>query len=219
MTSAAGGNVEKAWFQSHDTWAWFDVQYNPVNVKFNKPVTWKEHDDQGQEGSLEFQKTSPATMEIELNFDTTGTGEDVRKAWVNRLLKLTNPEITPDDGEAANLKKGRPHVVWFTWRSFELLGVIEAVNVTYTMFSSGGDALRANVTVKMKEWVAGLYNDGTGSDAYDSAPVQLVTVSAGETITAVAANSGSDWRAIAEANNIDDPLNDVSAGDQLVTGG
>ena len=211
---SSGGNVEKAWFQSADTGAWFDCQYNPVNVKFNKPVTWKEHDDQGQEGSLEFQKSSPATMEIELTFDTTHNGEDVRTAWVNKLLKLTNPEVAPPCGEAGELEKKRPHKVWFTWRTFELLGVIEAVNATYTMFSSSGKALRANVTVKMKEWITKDYDDGTGSGGFDSAVVTLAQISAGETITAVALANDSTWRGIAEANDIDDPLS-IEAGDVL----
>lgn len=212
MTS--GGNVEKAWFQSSDTGAWFDCQYNPVNVKFNKPVSWKEHDDQGQEGSLEFQKSSPASMEIELTFDTTHNGEDVRTAWVNKLLKLTNAEVTPTEGEPDSMDKKRPHKVWFTWQAFELLGVIEAVNVTYTMFSSSGKALRANVSVKMKEWKPEEYQNGSGKGGYDSGTVTLVELQAGDTITAVALANDATWRGIAEDNNLDNPL-ELEAGDQL----
>ena len=60
-------------------------------TSIDKKVSWKEHDDQGQEGSLEFQKATPATMSMELIFDTTHDKSDVRTVWVNRLLSLTNP--------------------------------------------------------------------------------------------------------------------------------
>ncbi len=213
MAATSGGSVSKAWFQSADTGATFDVQYNPTNFKFDKPVSWKEHDDQGVVSSLEFQKVSPATMQCELTFDTTANGSDVRQTWVNKLLELTNPEITPGSGEAAELDKKRPHKVWFTWGSFELLGVIESVNVTYTMFASDGTPLRAKVNVKMKEWAAeNSYASSGGEGYYGSEPVKLLTAQAGQTIT----STGSDWRAVADANNLNDPINDFKAGEAYV---
>jgi hypothetical protein len=215
MGVSAGGSVQKAWFQSDDTGKWFDVQYNPVNFQFSKPVNWQEHEDQGKEASLEFKKNSPATMACELTFDTTNDGSDVRTGWVNRLLEFTNPEVPATSGEQSSLDKKRPHKVWFTWGGFEMLGVFETVDVTYIMFSSSGTPLRAKVTVKMKEWTPESgYSGGGGGSYYESAPVQLVTVGPGETITAIAAKLGSSAQAIMDANGIDDPF-DIPAGTEL----
>ena len=70
MAEASGGSgVSKAVFFAEAEGGAsksFTVQYNPKDFKFDKKVSWKEHDDQGQEGSLEFQKATPATMSMEL---------------------------------------------------------------------------------------------------------------------------------------------------------
>lgn len=218
--STGGGSVEKAWFFNEDTGDWFDVQYNPKEFKFDKPVQWQMHDEQGVESTLEFQKAQPASMQVELYFDTTNDGADVRSSWVNKLLKLTNPEVTPTDGEAAELGKQRPPRVSFIWGEFELIGVIEAVNVTYMMFGSDGTPLRARVSVKMKEWTpTNDYAGGGGSGGYGSTPVKLVQLQAGQTITAVALANGTSAQAIADANGIDDPIDGAQAGDTLVIPG
>ncbi|RME29010.1 MAG: LysM peptidoglycan-binding domain-containing protein [Deltaproteobacteria bacterium] len=214
--STGGGSVEKAWFYNEDTGAWFDVQYNPKEFKFDKPVQWQTHDQQGGNSTLEFQKAQPATMQVELFFDTTHDGSDVRTSWVNKLLELTNPEYTPGSGEAAELGKKRPPRVSFVWGTFYLYGVIEAVNVTYMMFSPEGTPLRARVSVKMKEWTPdSIYAGGGGGTAYDSAPVTLVQLQAGQTVTAVALANNTTTQAVCDANGIDDPLNGVQPGDVL----
>lgn len=215
--SSGGGSVEKASFHNEDTQASFKVQYNPKEFKFDKPVQWQAHDEQGTESTLEFQKAQPASMQVELYFDTTGDGTDVRATWVNQLLELTNPNVTPTSGEAAELGKRRPPRVRFVWGEFELVGVIESVNVTYMMFGSGGKPLRAKVAITMKEWTPdNAYSGGGGSLGYDTGSVSLVQLQAGQTITAVALANGTTTQAICEANGISDAINGAQPGDSLV---
>lgn len=215
--STGGGSVQKAWFYNEDTGACFDLQYNPKEFKFDKPVQWQPHDEQGKESTLEFQKAQPATMSVDVLFDTTADGSDVRTSWVNRLLELTNPEITPANGEAAELGKKRPPIVSFCWGEFYLTGVIESVAVSYMMFSSDGTPLRARCSVKMKEWTPkNAYSGGGGASGYDTAPVKLVQMQAGQTITAVAIANGTSAQAICDANGIDDPIDGAMPGDSLV---
>lgn len=218
MAEASGGSgVSKAVFFAEGACGGsksFTVQYNPKDFKFDKKVSWKEHDDQGQEGSLEFQKATPATMSMDLHFDTTHDKSDVRTVWVNRLLSLTNPIVTPVGGEAGKLEKTRPPRVTFAWGKFEMYGVIESLNVSYMMFSSEGTPLRAKVAIKMKEWSPEHYADGdAGARAgYGSAATQLVTVQAGETVASLAAKHGVDSKKLAADNGWDNPLEDVKAG-------
>lgn len=207
------GGVTKARFESENGTS-FETQYNPKDFKFDKKVTWQEHKDQGQESALEFQKNTPASMAMELTFDTTHNKGDVRTTWVNKLLALTNPSVQPTEGEAKSLDKKRPPKVTFSWGSFQMIGVIEALNVTYLMFSAEGTPLRAKVQVKMKEWAPEEYEDGTGAsgDWYGSEPVKLVTVGPGQTVTAVAMANDADWRKMCDDNGWDDPLEQVKAG-------
>ena len=218
MAEASGGSgVSKAVFFAESSGGGsksFTVQYNPKDFKFDKKVSWKEHDDQGQEGSLEFQKATPATMSMELLFDTTHDKSDVRTVWVNRLLSLTNPVVSPVGGEAGNIEKSRPPKVTFAWGKFEMFGVIESLNVSYMMFSAEGTPLRAKVAIKMKEWSPENYADGEAGarSGYGSAPIKLVTVQAGETLTSLAAKHGVDPKKLAADNGCDNPLEDVKAG-------
>ena len=205
MSEASGGSVEKAVIWNKDQGTSFEVQYNPKDFKFNKSVSWKEHDEQGRVGSLEFQKSSPATMSMDLVFDTTKDGANVRKVWVDKLLELLNADQTPEDGEAEDADKKRPPIVGFAWGNFAFDGVVESVDVTYVMFGSDGNPLRAKVTVKMKEWETQSYAAEGSSSGYGSERVTLVTLEAGETVTAVALRMGTTTQAICDDNNISNP--------------
>ncbi len=215
MGAVTGGEVTKAVFSSEDWGYEFEVQYNPINFKYTRSATWKEHEEQGTEATLEFQKLSAATMSCDLIFDTTKDGSDVRSAWVNRFIEFTNPEVTPADGEAAELDKLRPHVVRFSWGGFDMTGVIESVTADYVMFSAEGSPLRAKVQIKMKEWIGeDRYSSWEGAAGYSSAPVKLVTLEPGQTVSAVAAQLGTTAQEIGELNDLDD-LMDVPAGTVL----
>ena len=215
MGAMSGGNVTKAVFIG-EVGGPFQVQYNPTAFQFDKPVSWQEHDEQGQQSSLEFQKSVPANLTMELMFDTTNEGGDVREKWVNGLLHLTNPMVKPAQGESANLDKKRPPKVMFMWNSFKFNGVIESVNVTYLMFSTSGAPLRAKVNLKMKEWKPEeWYNPAGGGRSIGSGAVQLVTLRPGETVSALAIRMGSSTSRICQDNNIDDPMS-VPAGAALV---
>ena len=187
----------------------FSVQYNPVNFKFDKPVSWKEHDEQGQESKLEFQKAQPANISMELMFDTTNSGGDVRQTWVNKLLELTNPVI-PDESDSAKM---RPPIVEFVWGAFYFTGVVEAANANYTMFARSGNPLRATVSLKMKEWTPdNTYSSGGSADGLSTRKVQLVTVQANQSIAQIAAANNTTQQAIQDANpHVSDWLN-LSAG-------
>ncbi|MFT5679336.1 MAG: hypothetical protein ACI8RZ_000240 [Myxococcota bacterium] len=190
----------------------FPVQYNPVNFKFDKPVSWKEHDEQGQESKLEFQKSQPANISMELIYDTTNSGSDVRQTWVDQLLALTNPVI-PDEGDT---DKMRPPKVDFEWGSFCFTGVVESVNATYTMFAQSGNPLRAKVQLKMKEWTPdNEYSGGGGADGLSSTKIQLVTVQAGQSLSQIASSNNTTQGAIQDANpQVSDWLN-LAAGSIL----
>tara|TARA_B100000530_G_scaffold146577_1_gene91835 strand:- start:63 stop:791 length:729 start_codon:yes stop_codon:yes gene_type:complete len=222
MAEASGGSgVSKAVFfaeTSGGETTSFTVQYNPKDFKYDKSVTWKPHEVQGKLGPLEFQKSSPATMSMELMFDTTHDGSDVRKVWVNRLLCLTNADVKAVGGEAGKTEKERPPQVTFAWGDFQMFGVIESLNVSYLMFSSTGTPLRAKVQVKMKEWEPENHARGTDGPraGYGSAPTKLVTVQAGETATSLAAKHGVPVRKLAADNGWDDLLEDVKAGAKVI---
>ncbi|MEL6344074.1 MAG: LysM peptidoglycan-binding domain-containing protein [Myxococcota bacterium] len=204
-------SVSKASFNPENSGP-FNVQFNPVNFKFNKPVTWGEAEEQGQESKLEFQKAKPASIEMELHFDGTSDGTNVHKAWVSKLLELTNPSMS-DNGD--NDKK-RPPKVDFSWGEFSFTGVVESVNTTYTMFSQQGSPIRAKVSLKMKEWTPENNYSSSGSGrALNTDKVQLVTVQAGQTLSQIAAQNNTTQRDILNNNPQLDSFIELAAGTVL----
>lgn len=221
--SQTGGSASKATFLSLDNSnaELFKVQYNPKEFRVEKSLTWEEAKTQGQStNAIQFQKGAPMTASFDLIFDTTvtegasptssATPGNVQKVWVDKLLSLTNADIEPAQGEPKELKKKRPPALLFTWGTFSMKCVIESVNVTYLMFAASGDAVRARVSVKLKEWQSATF-EGSGSWAgLESSKMKLVEVKGGQTVTQVAAANNSTTSAVAAANGISDPLGDYT---------
>jgi hypothetical protein len=208
MAGSGGSGVTKAVFAPENGQA-LQVQFNPTQFQFNKAAEWKEHERAGLDSDLEFQSNKPATISMELYFDSTHDNMgDVRAAWVNSLLAMTNPTVTPQEGEAADMSKKRPPKVTFMWGRFSMIGVLTKVDATYLMFSSVGLPVRAKVSVEMKEWIIKPYEAGAGGSTLGTTPIQLVTVGAGETLSAVALRSGVSTKELCERNGIDNPTAD-----------
>ena len=188
----------------------------------------------GNAPTLEYGGTALATASMELMFDTTHDGSDVRSSWVNKLLHLLNPAYKPVDGQGSDAEKRRPARVWFSWGSQNMLCVVESVSTSFMMFSSAGVPLRAKVALKLKEYPPeaadpsaadarraefnARWEDGSGGSFYSSAPIQMVTVGPGETVSSIALRMGTTTQAICDANNIDDALNVPPGTDLAIPG-
>jgi hypothetical protein len=215
--SQAGG--DKAFFQSLDSpGTKFTVQYNPKEFQVNKALSWEESKTQGLAvNPLQFQKGSPMTASFDLVFDTTNESSavNVQDTWVSGLLALTNANADPQAGEEAELTKKRPHALIFTWGAFTMKCVIDSINVTYLMFASTGEAIRARCSVKLKEWTPpneveerNKFTAGAGGSSWGAG--SIVLVGSGQTLSQIAQAAGSDMRTVAAANGITDPLADLT---------
>lgn len=210
--SQSGG---KAKFVSlDDSSVTFEVQYNPKEFTVDKALTWEESKTQGQSGNtLQFQKGAPMTAAFDLVFDTTGQNNaNVQTTWVNGLLRLTNSDIKAKKGEPAELDKQRPHALKFQWGAFTMDCVIESVHVSYLMFSSSGEAVRARCSVKLKEWQAPPtgFAAGTGGSRLTVAKVKLVQAAGGQTVSQIASAAGVPVRALAAANGVTDLMQETT---------
>ena len=122
----------------------FEVQFNPKEITIDKPVPWEKGKKSTDDSpALEFTAAEPKTLACELMFDTFEQRGDVYKTYISRLEQLVSLD--------SNTK--RPPMVTFVWGSKfpTFKGVIENMNVKYTMFLEDGTPCRATVTVKMKQ--------------------------------------------------------------------
>ena len=134
---------------------------------------------------------------VDFLLDTSDSLEDVRERYVYRLRELMD----------INEKLHAPPIVAFVWDQQVFKGVIESMDVAYTLFTPEGLPLRAQVSASLKEYrpvdVQVRETPKTSPDVEKSYVVRL-----GETLASIAAAVYRDparWRDIAAANDIRDP--------------
>lgn len=145
---------------------------------------------------LQFTRGGLQTLTLELFFDSYETGEDVRKKYTDHVVALMDID---EDLHA-------PPICRFMWgKGVSFTCVVAQINKKFTMFDADGVPVRATLTVTLNEYA-------TGADLKipTSSPdrTRVRVLKRGDGLWAVsdeAYGSPAHWRAIAEANAIDDP--------------
>lgn len=160
---------EKAYFINDDGGATFYVQFNPKEMKLDESAAWKESKEfQVDKPLVEFDRGKASSLTMELIFDTTDTGDDVRERWTSKLAGFVAVTVGDED----NVHKAvRPPRCTFNWGSFSFPAVIEKVSTSFIMFASNGNPLRAKVSITLKERNEEQGGTGAGPGVTLSAPV------------------------------------------------
>ena len=188
-----------------DDGAAIEAMFNPDELSLSSSVGWQKNNAQGRDvPELAFTNSEPRTLTIKLLFDTYDTPtlpkQDVRKVFTNRVFALALVE-----GE-----KHRPPVCRLTWGEggewFQ--GVLERLDQKFTMFMEDGTPVRATLTCTFKEWRTN-QQDQRKQNRKSADIVKQTTMRRGDSLSGIAAQEYLDpaqWRPIAIANGIDDPL-------------
>jgi hypothetical protein len=201
------------WKGNHETYEPGDEE-NTVTAHFNPEtlkVTFENKSAGGEQpGGSSKQRTGNMTtkLSIELLFDTTDTGSDVRE-FTKKVAFYIQPNKEAGKGSDSNRV---PPGVLFAWGSFLFPGVVDSMDETLDYFSEEGMPLRATISLGItRQFIEVSFDENAGGGA--GAPLSLEQAQFKDTVQAVAARNGKpgDWKNIAAANNIDDPLR-LSAG-------
>ncbi len=122
-------------------------QFNPESMTINKSNKWAFRTDIGDSTpEAVFSGGDAGCFTLELLFDTTASGDDVRRSYFNLIkIAMVKPSEN-DDG------KGEPRQVVVQWGKFiSYVAVVESVNQVFSFFKADGTPLRANVTVTLRE--------------------------------------------------------------------
>lgn len=177
--------------------------FNPKEITIDKKVPWKPHEHtEGDAPTLEFTAAQPKTLNCELMFDTFEDAEDVHGKFISKLEQFA----------LIDSSKKRPPLLTFTWGSkFPVFkGVIEGLNVKYTLFLPDGTPCRATVTLTMKQANKLLNKKEAEAANKKAAQKKGTTTQGGERADQVAENSGhgaENTRQAMEQNNVDNPQN------------
>ena len=140
-----------------------------------------------------------ATLSLDLFFDTTDTGADVRN-YTEKLLALT---------VVRSAAQGQPPVCRFVWGKLSsFLAYVPSVSVTFTMFRPDGTPIRAEAKVELTQYLdEGLF-PAQNPTSYSEVRKTWVVVE-GQRLDWIAYKEYGDpahWRHIAQTNNLTNPF-------------
>lgn len=195
----------------------FDFDFNPVQLSLNRSASWKVTPTvAGRDGALpEFMGEDPCSMSLEIFLDSSeDPDDDAVLKKVEALLACC--ETTP--GSVASKQPSPPWVV-FEWGSFStarFTAYVTSVEARYTLFATSGVPIRATCQLQLQEIPSRTLGQNPTSGALTARRVHRIV--AGDSLQSLAWQEYGDaaaWRAIAEANDIDDPT-DLRPGTELV---
>jgi hypothetical protein len=114
------------------------VHFNPASLQYTVSNTLKDHGSGAKKKQYVSQTTAKLTMD--LVFDTTATGEDVRET-TDKMASLLKPH-----GPSG---KQVPPLVEFGWGVYRFTGMVEQYKETLDFFAASGVPLRSSVNLTL----------------------------------------------------------------------
>src|SRR5215469_14198824 len=120
-----------------------EVHFNPASLVYTVENSNKQQASDPKRRECVAQYSAKLTMDLQ--FDTTNTGEDVRKT-TNKIAKFMQSSSASGTNPSSGNAQAQP-VVSFQWGSYEFKGTLESFKETIDFFSADGVPLRAMVSI------------------------------------------------------------------------
>lgn len=213
MTVTRGGLQPATLVNTKDSTV-VNFMFNPDQYTISKTIQYTPGQQTGATtAKSNFNQGNPRTMSLTLWFDTyiDGPSAVAVTAFTKPLWDMT----------VVDPAKNAPPVVEFHWNQLILRAVITQMSEQFTLFKPDGTPVRSKVTVALTEKppdnaaadpaaVAASVTAGTDSVqstiGYIASVVTMTSSLSLALIAASATGSAANWRAVADANNIDNPL-------------
>jgi nucleoid-associated protein YgaU len=209
--------------QSDESQWKIEVQFNPTDLSFSKNAQFAEIAIPGLDAPIQqFIHGGTETLTLELFFDTTDDGTGVNAKSVTDFTDKFYDLVKQDRENHAPPKClfvwGPPErqdiAEFFSSISFSVVSnapfsfpcIVENIERRFLLFSSEGIPLRARLSVKLREYKT-LEEMASVLNSADHTKARIIKRR--ERLDSIAASSyrtPAEWRRIAEANDIDDPL-------------
>jgi hypothetical protein len=190
------------------------VLFNPTEYTITKTNTWNFKQVQGKSlPPAEFGGGNPREIAVSLMLDASLLdGSQSVQSVTNALFKMMDVgDCQPSAG-----KRSTPPRVTFRWGAVDtFMAVCTSLTVAYQLFRPNGEPIRADVKLQLKQAEqastasSGSANKGQNPTTRAMAGQGVHTVQDGDTLPSIAYRAYGDatrWRAIADANNVDNPL-------------
>jgi len=178
------------------------VLFNPNQITIRKNATWRlAATAQRDVPQSQFTYGEPATLSMDLFFDTYEEGTDVR-AYTQRIFYLSTVQ------EHGQLH--RPPICRLEWGRYDFddfQWVLQSLNQRFTLFLEDGRPVRATLECTFRQWRSDELEERL-LDKQSPDVAKTHTVRRGESLSSIAGEEYGDptlWRPIARANRIDNP--------------
>jgi len=205
--------IERAFFQIEGSSEKIEVHFNPESLQYT--ITNNLQSQGSGNSTKQYVSDSTGKLTLDLIFDNTGSGEDIRLKTV-QIAKLMEPS-----GEGS---EKAPPVVNFEWGLYKFSGMVESYKEMIDFFSANGVPLRASVNLTLSsqdrvfEGGSAAKKAGTGGSAgLPNSAVPATPPPGGKGATDLATRAGNPEAAknIASINGIDNMRFPASASLEL----
>jgi nucleoid-associated protein YgaU len=199
---------EKAQIRNLETNAVIKCMFNPTEYATKKSVNWSAKPVlQNDVPEAQFGGGQGRTLTMKLFFDAAF---DLDRDLLRTRQELEQLTVILDKTRNKETDQGRPPFCLFTWGTvWEFKAVVTQLDLQYTLFKADGTPLRFTANMTLMEIVDPSSTAGTNPTSYSKPGFKRRQVLPGETLAYIAYEEYRDsgrWRAIAEANSIEDPL-------------
>jgi len=196
-----------------DGGATLECYFNPTEYSLSKSNEWKYKPVTGTSFTEpEFGGGQPRQMELSLLFDQSFPPYKmtVRAATAALLDAMEVPS-----GKSGGTPTAVPPFITFQWGALIFKGAMTSLTCAYKLFRPDGEPIRADVKMTLKQAEAASTasstgaNRGTNPTTRANAGHGVHTVKDGDSLPSIAYDAYGDattWRAIADANGIENPL-------------
>ncbi len=183
------------------------VMFNPSQYVFHRRNNWAPGRSTGQNiPQMRFTAGGSTTLQMDLWFDSTETGTDVR---LNTGKLAQFMEAKPEFQQSGS-RQGRPPKVQFTWGPLiSFKAAITDLTLTFQLFKDDGTPLRAKATViftQVEDPDAKMWQNPTSGGVSGERVHWLGPRETLELVAYTELGDASLWRPLAAFNGIDDPL-------------
>jgi nucleoid-associated protein YgaU len=182
-----------------------NFQFNPKEYTVQKSASWESKPAKGAKTTSmpEFKGAEPRSMTIEIFLDANESESGDITKDIETLFRC----CTPLDKSVGQNKPSPPFVVFGWGPKISFDAFVKKVSAKYTLFKPDGTPARAVCSVDLQELAKTPAKQNPTSGGL--ATRRTHTVVAGDSLPSIASREygvPALWRAIAEANGIDDPL-------------
>jgi hypothetical protein len=184
--------------------------FNPKDYTVTKTNNWKAEAKQGSTAAKpSYTGGNPWEMTLQLLFDSTLLKPKMTVKQITQTL-FDAMDATCGEGAGTGGKKNtkRPPTVTFEYGWFAFVAVVKNLSVQYTLFQPDGEPIRADVKLALMQYEIERPK-GQNPTTQGEGGLGAHVVRDGDSLPSIAHRAYGDptqWRAIAVANGIDNPL-------------